>query len=350
MIQRLIPRFVALLFACFFMYLPARAERLPIRAYTSADGLGSSFVSCLLPDSRGFLWACTRDGLSRFDGSRFVTYQIGDGSAPGVEQMIETRKGIYWIVTTGGLYRFDPSVSTTSSAKSDEHPTLPVRYVDSSRGFFFEDRDGNLWSGGDDLYRRYEDGQNLAAERVDLKLPRNPATDLIVFRLMQTRDGSLWLFTSWGLVRRIPDGREVFYQMGDARSNPLTGFVEDVDGRIWASRLRGLYIINPLAFEQIPTTAMTVVNLDQQERLLKPDATHVELPTTRGEIVKYPAGSGFLPDIITAVYQTADQHMWIMSGDSLVEVSGQDVQAHPHLEVTSKSASGSNRPHFLRGD
>lgn len=337
--QPLIPRFVALLFACIFFYLPARAERLPIRAYTSADGLGSSFVSCLLPDSRGFLWACTRDGLSRFDGSRFVTYQVGDGSAPGVEQIIETRKGIYWIVTTAGLYRFDPSVATTSSAKSDEHPTLPARYVDSSREFFFDDRDGNLWSGGDGLYRRYEDGQNLAAERVDLNLPRNPATDLNVFRMMQTRDGSLWLFSSWGLVRRFPDGREVFYQMGDARTNPLTGFVEDADGRIWVSRIRGLYIINPGTSDQIPTTAVTVVNLDQQERSGKPGTTRVELPATVGEIVKYPASSGFLPDTITALYQTADQHIWIMSGDSLVEVSGQDVQVHPHLEITSKSAT-----------
>lgn len=54
------------------------AERLPIRIYTSTDGLGSSFVAYLMRDSRGFMWFCTRDGLSRFDGSRFVTYQIGD--------------------------------------------------------------------------------------------------------------------------------------------------------------------------------------------------------------------------------------------------------------------------------
>ncbi len=59
---------------CGFLLLmfAVRAERLPIRIYTSADGLGSSFVSYLMRDSHGFLWFCTRDGLSRFDGSREV--------------------------------------------------------------------------------------------------------------------------------------------------------------------------------------------------------------------------------------------------------------------------------------
>src|SRR5947209_8919876 len=56
----------------------AHAERLPVRSYTSADGLGSNFINFLMRDSHGFLWFCTRDGLSRFDGSRFVTYRVGD--------------------------------------------------------------------------------------------------------------------------------------------------------------------------------------------------------------------------------------------------------------------------------
>lgn len=50
----------------------ARGERLPVKICTSAGGLGSSFIDYLMRDSRGFLWFCTRDGLNRFDGSRFV--------------------------------------------------------------------------------------------------------------------------------------------------------------------------------------------------------------------------------------------------------------------------------------
>jgi ligand-binding sensor domain-containing protein len=115
------------------------AERLPIKVFTSAEGLGSSFVNYLMRDSRGFLWVCTRDGLSRFDGSRFVTYQIGDTNAPpGIEQILETKKGVYWIVTTGGLYRFDPNAPlATAESKNTDRATLNAQFISARRGFLY---------------------------------------------------------------------------------------------------------------------------------------------------------------------------------------------------------------------
>lgn len=83
--------------------MPARAERLPIRIYTTADGLASSVVLAIVPDSRGFLWFVTRNGLSRFDGSEFRTYTTDDGLPhPTVNHLLETSDGAYWIATNGG--------------------------------------------------------------------------------------------------------------------------------------------------------------------------------------------------------------------------------------------------------
>ncbi len=86
----------------------AFAERLPARAYTTADGLGHDRVLCVVQDSRGFLWFCTIDGLSRFDGHRFVNYGEREGlPAVPVYSFIESRPGVYWVGTYGGLARFD---------------------------------------------------------------------------------------------------------------------------------------------------------------------------------------------------------------------------------------------------
>lgn len=49
-----------------------QAERLPIKTYTTADGLVSNQICRIVRDSRGYLWFCTEDGLSRFDGYTFV--------------------------------------------------------------------------------------------------------------------------------------------------------------------------------------------------------------------------------------------------------------------------------------
>jgi ligand-binding sensor domain-containing protein len=118
---------------------------LPIKTFTSADGLGASFVDFLMRDSRGFMWFCTRDGLSRFDGSHFITYRIGDAAAPpGIESISETHDGTYWIGTTGGFYRFRSSTLSRPDFPSGTRPTLNAEFVSSWRGDFWK-IEPNLW-------------------------------------------------------------------------------------------------------------------------------------------------------------------------------------------------------------
>ena len=88
---------------------PTAAERLPLRIYTTADGLAHDNVIRIVRDSRGFLWFCTADGLSRFDGYSFVSFGVAQGLPhPRVNDFLETRDGGYWIATDGGVTRFDP--------------------------------------------------------------------------------------------------------------------------------------------------------------------------------------------------------------------------------------------------
>lgn len=116
------------------VFPPARAERLPVKIYTSADGLGSSFINSITRDSRVFMWFCTRDGVSRFDGSRFVTYEVGaENPAPGIENIYETRAGDYWISTTGGLFRFKPEAVSSANQRNAARPTLNAEFISSAR-------------------------------------------------------------------------------------------------------------------------------------------------------------------------------------------------------------------------
>src|SRR5215213_4890075 len=97
-----------------------RAERLPVRVYTTAEGLSSSAVNWVTRDSRGFLWFGTRDGLSRFDGQKFTSYRLGRDASPSITQIIERLRGDYMVVTqTGNLYRFDSQTPASSAADAD---------------------------------------------------------------------------------------------------------------------------------------------------------------------------------------------------------------------------------------
>ena len=113
------------------------AQRLPLKLFTSADGMASSIIHHIARDSKGFLWFCGRGGLSRFDGSEFVTFRIADDNpSPLVHSFIETRDGTYWISTDGALYRFKQEFRTLSEIL---HPHLVPLYElvgEGDRWFF----------------------------------------------------------------------------------------------------------------------------------------------------------------------------------------------------------------------
>src|SRR5260221_10418408 len=93
----------------FLGVLALKSELLPIRAYTTADGLAADRVECIVRDARGFLWFCTPEGLSRFDGYTFTNYTTVQGLPDRhANDLLETRNGTYWVATGDGLCRFNP--------------------------------------------------------------------------------------------------------------------------------------------------------------------------------------------------------------------------------------------------
>jgi len=178
---RIILRLVTL-FAVLVVTAPIYAERLPLKIYTSADGLGSSFVDFLMRDSRGFMWFCTRDGLSRFDGARFVTYRVGDkNSPPGIVTISETSDGSYWIGTTGGYYRFRAEALSQPNRESGSQQFLDAEYIDEGQGLTFQDQQGNIWYIGQDLYLERDKNGKADYERKNLNIPENPNLRVIIF-------------------------------------------------------------------------------------------------------------------------------------------------------------------------
>lgn len=78
--------------------------------YTTEQGLSNNAVFRILCDSKGFVWFFTWNGISRYDGYRFVNYGTAQ-QTPLVHNRIdrgfEDRYSNFWLVTyTRNLYRF----------------------------------------------------------------------------------------------------------------------------------------------------------------------------------------------------------------------------------------------------
>ena len=315
------------------------AKTLPVRIFTSADGLGSSFIDYLMRDSRGFLWFATRDGLSRFDGIRFVTYQVGEkDAAPGIERFFETSKGLYWIVTTGGLYRYDPnSVPLRAQGKNSGKPILNAEYINDWRGSLYEDNDGRIWFvGSGDLSVMEEKEGRVLFHKVELNVPGR-LTVLGITDFRQARDGSFWIVTTAGIMRRLPDGREIFYGVENTRTDFFASVLEDNSGRIWLTRSSGIYVMKPETPLDLPGPGrLTVHKLDALAQL-KINAQPL-MPEKAGSVFKFTGLEGFIKGPTQFLYKTADGHIWISLRNGVIEFDGQTFHAH----TSEKGFAGEN--------
>lgn len=299
------------------------AERLPVRIYTSADGLGSSFIDYLMRDSRGFMWFCTRDGLSRFDGSRFVTYRVGDkNSPPGIESIFETRDGTYWLSTTNGTYRFDSNTVSLSDAVA---PRLAAEHIGPGRGLFFEDSRGTLWSNISGLSRLTTQDGKTVFEKVDPNLQPTASVRFFVRDFAESPDTSLWLNSSWGLVRFLPDGRKVYYPYKDGEGFDYTSMLVDQNERVWLTTARHIFVLKPESLDALSDAGELTVKPLQATSTVDLTAGHpAPMPKITGEIVQYAdkSLSGFVEkSYIRRMYQTADGDVWITAEDHLLQFS-----------------------------
>src|SRR5213082_2328602 len=152
------------------------AQQLPVRTYTTADGLPRDYVLRIVPDSRGFLWFCTADGLSRFNGYEFTNYGVEQGLPnPVINDLLETRRGVYWVATNGGgVARFNPAPSRDQPSQTRNLFTaFPVGDgLTSNRvNVLYEDVAGQVWAGTDEgLFRLDESNGETTFRRIALNL------------------------------------------------------------------------------------------------------------------------------------------------------------------------------------
>ncbi len=124
----------------FFCVSAAYAELLPIKTYTVADGLLRDNVYKIKQDSRGSLWFCTVEGVSRFDGYAFTNFITDDGLPDRhANDFLETKSGEIYVATDGGLARLNPIGRARFNRKSFVHNSLFIRVIraNSRRKFLF---------------------------------------------------------------------------------------------------------------------------------------------------------------------------------------------------------------------
>lgn len=340
--RKLLPLLLLFLLICVGLADAVRAERLPVKIYTNADGLGTSAIFRVVRDTRGFIWFCSRDGLIRFDGHSFITYKIGaDNADPSVFGMLPTREGVYWInLNRGQDYRFTEQDSSRllapiqqQLAKNDYRVPLNVEPVNQLPPF--EARSGMIWSfDKKGIYQTRDVNGHLELKLVELFLPGIPESGLTSINFYDASDGSLWIGTNWGLVRRLPDGRQIHLTLQPKDNSDQTLFLtEDKSGRIWVGRPDGLMVLKvpPLKELEGPSNAERRVaikhGVSPDGRIHLPEAPDEAASFSfddilRDDQVKALGPESGLKPMFYGMLGASDGKVWITSNRGLILFDG----------------------------
>ncbi|MBA2611443.1 MAG: SpoIIE family protein phosphatase [Bacteroidetes bacterium] len=108
--------------------------------YTTEHGLDYVNGFRVFEDKKGYLWFCTKEGLSRFDGITFRNFTVADGlPSPIVTGACQDNNGNVWISTVKGLAIF----------KNNRFDTVPnLKRIQCIN--LIKANDGTIWAAGGD--------------------------------------------------------------------------------------------------------------------------------------------------------------------------------------------------------
>jgi len=224
----------AISFATVALPLCLIAEQLPIRSYTAADGLAGDRIDCIVPDSRGFVWFCTPEGLTRFDGYRMVTYGTREGLPDReIHAFLETRSGVYLVGTGHGLSQFNSAGNSGFVTYKEGHALLD-KPIFSLR----ESASGTIWCGaGSRLLEALSSG---TAGPAKWTAPEG----VWITDINEDSAGKLWVATNAGIYVFGKNGgvQHIGHEQG-LPAQWVNKLLLDRAGELWAGTRNGLALM-----------------------------------------------------------------------------------------------------------
>lgn len=206
--------------------------------YTDAHGLRDTDGWSIFIDSTDTVWIGTMQGVARFDGQRFVPFDIPRATVENPQPRFtptlvwaihEDPEGHLWFATDGeGLRRYDGQ-SFTIYTTADGLAGNNIRSI-------YRDRRGDTWFGSTTGLTRY-DAAAFHTYNADDGVP-----DGWVWTFAEDGAGDLWIAVlGTGLVRYDGESFTTFTHTSGLSRSHVQSIYLDRDNRLWLGCSGGLY-------------------------------------------------------------------------------------------------------------
>ena len=203
------------------------------QVWLTEDGLPQISVQDVLQTRDGYLWVGTQEGLVRYDGARFVTFDNRNTeniTNNYFNTLLEAEDGVLWAGTYGGgLLRYQHGVFTPFTEAEGLSSDIVHALAQTDNG--------DVWIGTERGLDRYRDGVFDAFGTAE-GLPHDLVQSLTV-----DGQGSLWVGTRGGGIAQWTNGHLVSPDLGGTLASDLISALYPArDGAIWiGTQDAGLY-------------------------------------------------------------------------------------------------------------
>ena len=211
------------------------SDSLTTQFWTIEDGLPINTVNQVVQDDDGYLWFTTYDGIVRFDGIEFKTFNHANTPVIPHNRSTEIYKqdgvGIWISVENGGLLLIDEKGFHSYGVEDGFSSTDITQIVEDSKGNIFFVTHSGLYTYQEGRFFRFFEGKDALQNQTR--------------HLFEDVDGSKWLATNNGLIHIQNDGSfKEFLVPGNASENVFLTSRRTAEGVFLASSTSGLYVVN----------------------------------------------------------------------------------------------------------
>jgi signal transduction histidine kinase/ligand-binding sensor domain-containing protein/DNA-binding response OmpR family regulator len=342
--------YLSLLFASSLAF--ATDPTTPVRQYVrnawdTGANLPTTWVDTILQTEDGFIWVGTQQGLARFDGTWFTTFDKTSTKERlkhnYVRALLEDKKEkTLWIATFGGgLARY-----TAGEFRSyTEEDGLPGKFILA----LAQDRQGALWIGTDRGLAEFKGGKfaprpEVTEEIISLAVAPDDsvwaATAHDVYQVSKSgvqklqlpfsdpkslyfdHEGSAWIGTATHGLYTFVNGKPTHYDSGPQfHKAAITALYEDSARNLWIGNSAG----GLCRLKSRDSDCLVLNNGNGIESIYEDRERNLWVGSQTGGLTRfrdvnftsYDSKMGVADDLVWGVYQTRDRSIWISTNKGL---------------------------------
>lgn len=209
-----------------------------LKNISTTEGLSQSSVIAIHQDKLGQMWFGTRDGLNKYDGSKFTVFRndITDKATISNNDILaieEDSAGKIWVGTYNGLNCYDPVSNTFKRYLHNK----TNHTISSNAVWCIREIGDELWFGTSKGLSIFNKKTKLFTSVFHSDTDASTLASNNILSILKTKKGTIWVGTTKGLCKLVSrkNGKLSFknYPLNQTDLLNVQAIAEDTQGNLW---------------------------------------------------------------------------------------------------------------------